>query len=108
MFWAYCRSVALFWQATLTFWRKKKTVTLGYEYDEALLKRLMAVLAAEGATFITEWSAVGGSQDISNWCFRLKGQTLIVEAETYIGLSLIGPAALVTQLSVAVAEQPAA
>jgi hypothetical protein len=47
---------------------------------------------------------VVGSQDVSTLEFRLKGQTLIVEAEIYVGLSVTGDALTVEAIAARVGE----
>jgi hypothetical protein len=65
-------------------------IILGNEYDENLRARLGTVLKDLGAKSIDNQYGVGGSQEISRQLFELDGAILVVESETYIGLSIIG------------------
>lgn len=84
-----------------------KTVTLGPEFEPALRQRLRAVLTSMGAESLEEsWWAVGGSQEISHAEVSVDGATLIIEAETYIGLTITGPASLVGDIADRVRTAP--
>ncbi|WP_395702215.1 hypothetical protein [Aquabacterium sp.] len=73
------------------------TRVLGDEFDDALRVRVLAVLRSLGATSpnAAAW-ALGGSQELESMDFQLRGCPMRLEAETYVGLSLTGPAALVS------------
>lgn len=79
-----------------------KTVVLGDEYDEALRTRVFAVLRRLGAETVGGDWALGGSQELESVRVSLDGASLTVEAETYIGLSLTGPADAVDRVAAAV------
>lgn len=80
-----------------------KTVILGDEYDDALRARVFAILRRLGAeTAGGDW-ALGGSQEVETVRVRLDGADLTVEAETYVGLSLTGPADAVDRVTAALA-----
>jgi hypothetical protein len=68
---------------------------VGSEYDHAIFERLCAALLALGYRLGSEWNGIGGSQEISHWEVSCPDGSLTVEAETYIGLSVSGPANLV-------------
>jgi hypothetical protein len=73
-------------------------VRLGDEHDDALLARVRAaVLAAGGQISRPDWG-VGGSQEIVTYRVTLPEGSLRLTAETYLGLSLSGPLALVQAL----------
>jgi hypothetical protein len=74
-------------------------IVLGAEYDEALCRRLLDELRARGGHDIDKWSGVAGSQDITHLEVSIGGATLIVEVETYEGLSIEGPANLVSDIA---------
>lgn len=74
------------------------TVVLGDEHDAALraavaqaLKRLNATTQAGG------WQ-LAGAQEIETLTATVQGETLMLEAETYVGLSATGPTWLVQRL----------
>lgn len=67
-----------------------KTIILGDEYDDDLRDSLVNVLKGLGAIPVDSDWAAAGSQELETFKFELNGQTLCVEAETYIGLSLSG------------------
>lgn len=77
----------------------QKHVVLGNEYDDKLRKRLLEVLRGMGAKSTDHWTGVGGSQELERLEVDLAGKTLIVEAETYIGLTITGDAALVDDVT---------
>lgn len=75
------------------------TVVLGDEFDESLRERLIDVLRkadacqpARGDRFTV------GSQDLEELDVEIGGRVLHIEAETYVGLSITGPADLVEQV----------
>ena len=83
-----------------------KNAIIGNEYDETLFARLKDALLSQHAILLDKnWGAVG-SQEISVWNVRVGNKRLVIEAETYTGLSLSGPADLVSQIALSVAEQP--
>jgi len=85
-----------------------KTVVIGAEYDDDLRDVLGRVLRQAGAERKSHQRAVVGSQEIETWWYQIGRHRLKVEGETYIGLSLRGPALLVEQLAAAVrATRPA-
>ena len=67
-----------------------KSVTLGPEYDQSLRAVLMAVLRSMCALPDNHAWGVGGSQEVESLEVRVRGKPLVVEAETYIGLSIRG------------------
>ena len=71
-------------------------VLLGDEFDDALRAKLMDVLRLLGATSMGVANRfIAGSQELEQFDVTIDGQWLHVEAETYVGLSLRGPADLV-------------
>ncbi|CAN5369019.1 hypothetical protein BH10PSE3_BH10PSE3_24160 [soil metagenome] len=73
-------------------------VLLGDEYDHALIARTWSLLIAMGGRRIDALGFVAGSQEVSIQIWDLDGVSLRFEAETYIGLSVEGPPALVADL----------
>ena len=79
-------------------------IILGAEHDEALCRRLLDELKSRGGREIDTWSGLAGSQEISHLEVLVGGQTVVVETETYIGLSIEGPATLVAEIAAQVAS----
>ncbi len=65
-------------------------ITLGSEFDAGLRADVFAVLGELGAVVESENCGIGGSQEVEEWRVRLGSSRLIVEAETYVGLSISG------------------
>ena len=75
------------------------TIVLGDEFDESLRAKLLDVFRELGATQAGDADRfVVGSQDVEAVEVTIDGRRLQVEAETYIGLSLSGPADLVEKI----------
>lgn len=75
---------------------REVTVHLGSELDEALHGRLLDVLRGLGARTEDGSSySVAGSQEIQSVDLVIEGQSLRVQRETYVGLSISGPEDLV-------------
>lgn len=75
------------------------TVVLGDEFDDSLRQKLMDVLRNLGAFQAGKGDRfVVGSQDLEEMEVTIGGRSLHVEAETYVGLSISGPADLVEQV----------
>jgi len=77
------------------------TLRVGDEYDSSLLSRLRTAVASIGGTMTESFWGAGGSQEITRYEISLPDGGVEVEAETYVGLSLRGPAQLVQQLALA-------
>jgi hypothetical protein len=73
----------------------KETLLLGVEYDDCLRDALGHVLRELGGKLTNKSWGLGGSQVIETWEIEIDGALLLIEAETYMGLSLIGDPALV-------------
>ncbi len=72
------------------------TVVLGDEFDDSLRQKLMDVLRKLGALQSGGSERfIAGSQDIEELEVTIDGRSLHIEAETYVGLSISGPADLV-------------
>jgi hypothetical protein len=77
-------------------------VLLGAEHDAALLAALRAVLSEAGAVPEGEGEeemTLAGSQERVVQRFRVGGETVTAEAETYAGLSLRGPEDVVRRIA---------
>jgi hypothetical protein len=71
---------------------------VGPEHDERLFRRLGTVLKGMGYDLGPTWHGVGGSQEISHWELTSVEGALVVKSETYVGLSVEGPAELVLRV----------
>lgn len=79
------------------------TICLGSEHDERLRKALVDVLRSMGAVLHGEgFSGVGGSQEVEIVHVEIGGRPLCIEAETFIGLSVVGEAGLVEEVAMRV------
>lgn len=76
-----------------------KTLYLGKEYDENLLKKLDRVLCEKGAVLVQKESAVVGSQDLIIKKMQIGDQYIDIESETYIGTRITGPKDLVEAIA---------
>jgi hypothetical protein len=79
-------------------------LVLGDEYDDALRQVVMGCQASLGAEIIARQWGLGGSQIIETTKLTLGKDVLVVEAETYVGLSIRGEARLVNRVAALVAE----
>jgi uncharacterized protein YihD (DUF1040 family) len=77
-------------------------VLLGAEFDSALFQRLVKVVTAAGGQMSEASYAVGGSQEVKTYDVVLPSGKLVVTRETYVGLSLRGPAEIVQEVRRAV------
>lgn len=77
----------------------RKKLILGDEYDEALRHALMTELTTLGAVIEAQQWGLGGSQIIQTTKLRLGKESIVVECETYVGLSLSGPARVVDRVA---------
>jgi hypothetical protein len=68
----------------------QKTIVLGEEFDDELRTDLIEVLRNIGATATQREWAVAGSQELERMAVTLRGNVNVIEAETYIGLSITG------------------
>lgn len=75
------------------------TIVLGDEFDDDLRADVQDVLRSLGALSSSqdEWG-VAGSQEVETIAVKLRGKEVLVEAETYVGLSITGPDDLVTEI----------
>jgi hypothetical protein len=74
---------------------------VGDEYDQVALAGLGGALRDSGYELEDQWSAVAGSQDISHWEVRGPSGSLTIEVETYVGITVEGPSALISALRAA-------
>ncbi len=71
---------------------------IGLEYDKRLFLRLGGALRDLGFIIDESWWGVAGSQEVSHWELRSPHGAVIVEAETFCGLSVEGPQDLVRRI----------
>lgn len=71
---------------------------VGPEHDEKVFRRLAAALRALGFSLGDQWRGLAGSQEVSHWELQSPGGSVVVESETYVGVSVEGPAELVQRL----------
>ena len=64
------------------------TAVLGDEFDDALKEKVFHALIEIGATRKNFEYLHGGSQDVYIWTYQINEKLVIIEAETYIGLSI--------------------
>jgi hypothetical protein len=76
-----------------------KTVVLGREYDLDLRDAVIGVLREQGATALDSSWVVAGSQELATHEADLGGRTIVVEAETYVGLTITGESELVDRIA---------
>jgi hypothetical protein len=68
----------------------QKTIVLGAEFDDELRTDLVEVLRNIGATVTQAERAMAGSQELERTTAMLRGNVIVIEAETYMGLSITG------------------
>lgn len=81
------------------------SVILGDEYDEVLrkvLKEVLADLKADGE--VGSW-AVGGSQELARTEVSVEGERLVIESETYVGLTISGSRTLTDRVKALVEKK---
>lgn len=71
------------------------TKIIGDEFDRAVRDALRETLSQLGAIKRSGLQGVAGSQDLESMEFDLQGRLLVVEAETYVGLTISGAPDLV-------------
>ena len=77
-------------------------IELGREWDDGLLSKLRNVVMQAGGTMNELSWDVGGSQEVTTYRIQLPGGSIEVTAETYTGIVIRGPSALVQQIAAAV------
>jgi len=77
---------------------RRKTV-LGNEYDNQLRRVLMEVLKELGGQVRSKDWGVAGSQEIESLEVEIGGRCILVEAETFIGLSITGENDLIERIA---------
>lgn len=75
------------------------TVILGPEYDQHLRATVMEVMRQLGASIESRNWSVAGSQEIETVHAQLAANSITIEAETYIGLSITGEENMINEIS---------
>lgn len=78
---------------------RETTLNLGAEHDPALLEALMIALRELGASVSEADRALGGSQERLSIVTNIAGVRLLIESETYIGLTLKGDQQMVKRVA---------
>lgn len=76
----------------------EKHIVIGDESDDGLLEAVRNVIKDMGAKEISSERVVVGSQDIQILRVLLQDQVIVVEAETYIGITVAGEQELVDEI----------
>jgi hypothetical protein len=71
---------------------------IGPENDRELVEKVRRLLKDIGYKEADSWNGIGGSQKITHIEYLGHGGRLTLETETYIGLTLQGPAGLVASI----------
>jgi hypothetical protein len=82
-------------------------IRLGDEYDDELRVALRQALSSLGALGVSLDWGVAGSQELERFEVRVAGNKPLIEAESYIGLSVSGDADLVNLVQAIVRERVA-
>jgi hypothetical protein len=75
------------------------TAVLGAEHDWQLRSAVLQILQDLGATEIDKAWAVAGSQELTRFEVMVGDEIIIVEGETYIGVSITGAPHLVSEIT---------
>ncbi len=82
------------------------TRVLGLESDAALRAAVLRALKGLGAESFEHTWGVAGSQELETLRCRVDGRLVTVEAETYMGLAITGPARILDRIGRALARWP--
>lgn len=83
------------------------TVVLGPEHDQHLRRVVLEVIVRLGGKLSKRDWGIGGSQEIETVETKIGTDRLVLEAETYVGLSLHGPSQLVHRIEAMVKAEMA-
>jgi hypothetical protein len=78
-----------------------ETRIAGPEYSQVTFGVVREVLIEVGYSVKSKWNGIVGSQEIFHWEFVGPKGTLVIETETYIGMSISGPIELVHEVKTA-------
>jgi hypothetical protein len=71
---------------------------IGPEFDGPLIARIRQFLTEFGFKQVDYWNGLVGSQEILHWEYSNPEGRLVLEAETYIGVTIEGPGPLVKKI----------
>lgn len=77
----------------------ERTICIGDEYDQHLRQALIVVLREMGGLVDERTLGVGGSQELETVVVAIGGESVTIEAETYVGLSVRGEETLVEEIA---------
>jgi hypothetical protein len=83
----------------------EETVRLGNEYDNTLRDALGVVLTEMSSQRASSDWMLAGSQELDRTRVNIGGRALLIESETYIGLTITGETSLVQEIARRVAER---
>ncbi|MDR2031941.1 MAG: hypothetical protein LBP86_06760 [Azoarcus sp.] len=78
---------------------------LGDEYDDKLRDALRVVLEKNGTVATDKFWGVGGSQEIERVQVSLGEDSITIESETFVGLTISGPQAVIDEIASQVRKQ---
>lgn len=76
-----------------------KIIILGDEYDEDLKNRLLGYLRSINAKPLTTDRGFAGTQELNSFSVEIGKEVVVIESETFVGLSISGPDDLVERIS---------
>lgn len=88
-----------------TVTERKTKLVLGDEHDERLRSVLAECLRALGADLRARQWGLGGSQIIDTTKVKIGRDWIVIEAETYVGLSITGAPRLVARIRALLKER---
>lgn len=77
----------------------RMTASLGQEFDHGLRRALRSVLEDLGVNGPDDWWLIGGSNSQTLAEIVVRGEFILVEADTYTGLTISGERSLVEEIS---------
>lgn len=80
-------------------------IILGEEYDQELKEIVYKVLVENGAMDIHKSWGVAGSQEVETMEVKLGDKIVVIESETFIGLTIEGQKLLVEDLAKQISDR---
>ena len=78
--------------------KKEKTITIGSEIDDMLIKKLKRVLDNHNAVLLRHDNIIVGSQDISIFDYNIGTESIRITVETYVGVSITGEVTIINEI----------